>query len=52
MIYLPVQALRALTRFQHLSAGDLVLDRHPCRHRTERTTEASRDHQQSAPPGH
>lgn len=25
MIYLPVEALRALTRFQHLSPGDLVL---------------------------
>lgn len=25
MIYLPVQALQALTRFQHLSPGDLVL---------------------------
>jgi 2-keto-4-pentenoate hydratase/2-oxohepta-3-ene-1,7-dioic acid hydratase in catechol pathway len=25
MIYRPVEALRALTRFQHLSPGDLVL---------------------------
>lgn len=25
MIYLPVEALRALTRFQHLSPGDLIL---------------------------
>ena len=26
MLYRPLQALQALTRFQHLSAGDLILD--------------------------
>ncbi len=37
MIYKPVQALAALTRFQALSAGDLILTGTPGRYSTVRT---------------
>ena len=40
MIYRPVQALAALARFQQLSAGDLVIDRHPGRHGAVRAAQA------------
>ena len=44
MIYSPLEALQALSRFQRLDAGRPAPDRDPGGHRPERTAEAGRDH--------
>ncbi len=48
MIYRPLQALQALTRFQHLDAGDLVMTGTPAGTALQRSCEADRDHRQPA----
>ena len=44
MIYSPLEALQALSRFQRLDAGRPAPHRHPGGHRPERAAEAGRDH--------
>ena len=48
MIYSPLEALQALSRFQRLDAGRPAADRHPGGHRPERAAEAGRDHRRAA----
>ena len=47
MIYSPLEALQALSRFQRLDAGRPAADRDPGGHRPERTAEAGRDHRRT-----
>ena len=47
MIYSPLEALQALSRFQRLDAGRPAPDRDPGGHRPERAAEAGRDHRRA-----
>ena len=51
MIYRPLQALQALTRFQDLDRRRPRAHRHPGRHRAQRAAQAHRDHRRAAAAG-